>query len=191
MTKAELRKLYLQKRLDLSEAEYLQLSRQLCDNFFVQIDLSFVRVVHIFIPIERNREPNTWLFIDRIRREFPHIQLTVPRVNLETKELDNFLFEGLHQLAENAWGIMEPRQGIPTPYEKIDMVITPLLAFDVRGQRVGYGKGFYDKLFTKCSKSCKRIGISLFPPTEVIEDIQEFDEPLNKVITPTALFSFD
>jgi 5-formyltetrahydrofolate cyclo-ligase len=190
MTKAELRKVYQQKRLVLSEAEYLQLSRQLCDNFFIHVDLSFVNVVHLFIPIEKNREPNTWLFIDRIRREFPHIKLTVPRVNPETKELDNFYFEGLQQLEENAWGILEPGQGIPTPYEKIDMVITPLLAFDTQGQRVGYGKGFYDKLFARCRPNCIRIGLSLFAPVERIDDIRDFDEPLSMVVTPDQLYSF-
>ncbi|HEY3404996.1 MAG TPA: 5-formyltetrahydrofolate cyclo-ligase [Ohtaekwangia sp.] len=190
MTKAELRKIYLEKRLALSDAEYLQLSRQLCDIFFVQVDLTFVKVVHVFIPIEKNREPDTWLIIDRIRREFPHVRLSVPRVNAETKELDNFFFEGLHQLAPNSWGIREPKQGILTPYEKIDMVITPMLVFDRNGQRVGYGKGFYDKLFAKCSPSCKRIGLSLFPPVERIDDIREFDEPLSMVLTPANSFVF-
>lgn len=190
MTKAELRNIYLQKRAALSEVEYLQLSHQLCDRFFVSVDLSFVKVLHIFLPIEKNHEPNTWLMIDRIKREFPHIRLSVPKVNHQSKELDNFFFEGLHQLEINLWGIPEPKQGIPTPHEKIDLVITPLLAFDKRGHRVGYGKGFYDKLFSQCTPSCKRIGLSLFPPVQQIDDIQEFDEPLSMVLTPTDSLAF-
>lgn len=190
MTKAELRTTYLQKRAGLSEAEYLQLSHQLCDRFFVSEDLSFVNVVHTFLPIEKNHEPNTWLIIDRIRREFPHILLSVPKVNYKSKELDNYFFEGLHQLELNLWGIPEPKEGVLTPYEKIDMVITPLLAFDKQGHRVGYGKGFYDKMFTKCSPSCKRIGFSLFSPVEMIDDTDVYDAPLNVVITPSETYDF-
>ena len=44
----------------------------------------------------------------------------------------------------------------------LDIVITPLLAFDPHGYRVGYGKGFYDRFFASLHKDAKRIGISSF-----------------------------
>lgn len=187
MTKQELRKLYLDKRQQLSEAAYLSACHQLCEYFFAAIDLSFVRVVHVFLPIEKKREPNTWLIIDRIRREFPHIRLVVPRVNAATGEMDNFFYEGLHQLEHNAWGIAEPRQGVPAPTEKIDMVLIPLLAFDHQGNRVGYGKGFYDKFLAQCRANCRRIGLSLFPPIEHIDDIDVLDQPLEYAVTPQGV----
>lgn len=190
MTKKELRKIFLQKRLALSEAEYLQLSHRLCEMFFAAVDLSFVKVLHIFIPIPKNREPDTWLIIDRIRREFPHIRISVPRVNLTESTLENFFLEGLHQLKPNVWGIPEPTQGLPTPSEKIDMVIIPMLAFDQQGQRVGYGKGFYDKLLSGCRPDCKRVGISFFDGVEHIDDVQSHDQPLHMVITPTQARTF-
>src|SRR5688572_6186466 len=120
MTKQELRKLALQKRLAFSEAEYLQLNHQLCEIFFAHMDLSFVKVLHTFLPLEKNREPNSWLIIDRLRREFPHLRLSIPRVNSQTGELENIFFEGLHQLQLNSWGIQEPKQGVPTESDKID-----------------------------------------------------------------------
>ena len=106
MTKQELRKLYLQKRKELSEAEYLVLNQRLTDMFFSSIDLSFIKVVHTFLPVIEKREPDTWLIIDRIRREFPHIRLSIPKVNPDSNQLENFFFEGLHQLKENNWGIL-------------------------------------------------------------------------------------
>lgn len=189
MTKAELRKTYLQKRTQLSEAEYLQLSHQLCENFFAHIDLSFVKVLHTFIPIEKNREPNTWLLIDRIRREFPQVRLSVPRVKADG-ELENFFFEGLHQLVLNNWGILEPKQGVPTETSKIDTVLVPLLAFDQQGNRVGYGKGFYDKFLSSCKVGSRFIGLSLFEPAEQIDDIMEYDEPLTECVTPASTYNF-
>ncbi|MFD1000158.1 5-formyltetrahydrofolate cyclo-ligase [Ohtaekwangia kribbensis] len=190
MTKAELRKIYLAKRKSISEAEYLQLNHQLCENFFALVDLSFIRVLHTFIPIEKNREPNTWLIIDRIRREFPHIRLSIPKINTETGGLENFFLEGMHQLTLNTWGILEPKQGIPTEPEKIDMVLVPMLTFDMNGQRVGYGKGFYDRFLATCRPTVKSVGLSLYEPVEIIQDIEDHDVPLTYCVTPTQAFSF-
>lgn len=184
MTKPELRKLYLQKRKELNEAEYLALNHRLTEIFFTSIDLSFINVLHTFLPVVEKREPDTWLIIDRIRREFPHVRLSIPRINIETDQLENFYFEGLHQLKKNNWGIFEPTQGIPTPPEKIDMVLVPLLAFDKQGNRVGYGKGYYDRFLKKLKPSTLKLGISLFEPIEQIEAIQSFDIPLSGALTP-------
>jgi 5-formyltetrahydrofolate cyclo-ligase len=189
MTKDELRKIYLQKRTSLPEGTYEQLNKQLCDNFFAHIDLSFIKVLHTFLPIQKTREPDTWLIIDRIRREFPHVRISVPKINTETSVLDNFYFEGMHQLENNTWGIPEPKQGIPTPTEKIDAVLVPLLAVDKAGQRVGYGRGFYDKFLASCRPNSMKIGLSFFPPVEKITNLHSNDLPLNKVVTPSEVIS--
>lgn len=189
MTKQEIRRVYLEKRKSLSETEYVQLTFQLYQNFFSAIDLSFVQVLHTFLPITAKREVDTWLIIDRIRREFPHVRISIPKVNHETGELENFFFEGLHQLQPNEWGILEPKQGVPTEYNKIDMVLVPLLAFDKRGHRVGYGKGYYDRFLQKCKPTVRKIGLSLFDAEENIPS-EEYDVQLTEVVTPHAHISF-
>ncbi|MDH4058364.1 MAG: 5-formyltetrahydrofolate cyclo-ligase [Cyclobacteriaceae bacterium] len=189
MNKIELRKLYLEKRQALTEAEYLQRSHRICEFFFASIDLSFIKVLHTFLPITEKKEPDTWLIIDRIRREFPHIRLVVPRINDQQGELENFFFEGLHQLQKNKWGIDEPKQGVPAPPEKIDMVLVPLLAFDKHGNRVGYGKGYYDKFLSGCKPEVSKVGLSLFDPYENIPS-DPFDVILTHCITSVAFYSF-
>lgn len=188
MTKANARRDFLQKRAALPEGEYHQLNFQLYQQFFSLIDLSGVRCLHIFLPIEGKREVDTWPIIDRLRREHEHIRLSIPKVN--GSELENFYFEGIHQLKKNKWGILEPEQGVPTPTEKIDMVIVPLLAFDKSGNRVGYGKGFYDQFLAECRIRCQRIGLSLFEPIESIEDVDENDISLTHCLTPHHLYQF-
>ncbi|HEU5292851.1 MAG TPA: 5-formyltetrahydrofolate cyclo-ligase [Cyclobacteriaceae bacterium] len=189
MTKQELRKLYLEKRQSLSEADYGQRNFQLYQNFFSGIDLSFIKVMHVFLPIISKREVDTWLIIDRIRREFPHIRISIPKVNSKKGELENFYFEGLHQLETNDWGIQEPKQGIPTESEKIDLVLVPLLAFDLQGHRVGYGKGYYDKFLATCNSRCIKCGISLFEPEQEISGTTSTDIPLDHCITPAGKWS--
>lgn len=189
MTKPELRKIYLQKRQALSEAEYGQLNFQLYQHFFASVDLSFVKVLHTFLPIQSKKEVDTWLIIDRIKREHPHIRLSVPRVNATKGELENFYFEGLHQLITTEWGIQEPKQGIPTEPEKIDLVLVPLLTFDFKGHRIGYGKGYYDKFLARCKPETKKVGISLFPPIEKLPS-HAHDVQLTCCITPSGLIEF-
>jgi len=191
MTKEELRKIYLQKRRSLSDIEYEKLSIQICENFFNQIGLSTIKTLHIFIPIKKNKEPDTTFIIERIQQKFSHINLIVPRVNHSTEEMDNFFFEGFDQLEKNKWDILEPKEGNLIEPNRIDMVLIPLLAFDEQGHRVGYGKGFYDKLLSKCKSDCKRIGLSLLEPLTKIEDINPHDKKLHACITPSKTWNFE
>ena len=71
-----------------------------------------------------------------------------------------------------------------------DFVITPLLYADQFGNRVGYGKGFYDRFFSEINRNAVKIGVSFFPPNEEIDDVSDFDVPLNYLVTPTEVLSF-
>ena len=146
--------------------------------------------MHTFLPIKKNKEPDTWLIIDRIKTKFPNIRLSLPKVNHETGELVNFYWEGTDQIIENKWGISEPRQGTVIPPDKIDMVLVPLLVFDQEGNRIGYGKGYYDRFLSLCRKDCKKIGISFFPPVELISSKEDHDQKLDSVITPERSYEF-
>lgn len=190
MNKVELRKIYLQKRKALSEAEYVPLNFQLYQQFFTNIDLSFIKVIHTFLPVASKNEPDTWLIIDRLRREFPHIRISIPRTDTRANILENYYFEGLHQLVTTAWGIQEPRHGIPTETEKIDLVLVPLLAFDKNGHRVGYGKGFYDRFLSQCRPDCLKIGLSFFEFVDNVNGVESTDVNLNGCVTPTGLLKF-
>lgn len=190
MTKQEIRKIFLQKRFDLTAAHYLTFSQTICDRFFSTLNLSQIKVIHTFLPIEKNKEPNTWFIIERIRKEFLNIKISVPRINNQTGLLENFYFENHDQLKQNILGIPEPKQGMPTESKSIDLVLVPLLAFDDTGHRVGYGKGFYDKFLQTCHDQCRKVGLSLFEPIDSIDDTDKFDQKLDVVITPEKVYSF-
>jgi 5-formyltetrahydrofolate cyclo-ligase len=173
----------------LTEAEYVQLNVKLSQHFFAAVDLSFLQVIHLFLPVLAKREPDTWPIIDRLRREYPHLKIAVPRVNPQTGELDHFYFESLAQLTISPWGIQEPHSGVPAVPEEIDLVVIPLLAFDEFGNRMGYGKGYYDRFLNQCRPDAKRVGLSLFPPFEKLPT-EPHDMPLHLCITPTEVLSF-
>jgi 5-formyltetrahydrofolate cyclo-ligase len=190
MTKTELRKIYLDERLSLSDKEYERMNLGICENFFSHVDLSRVNVIHTFIPMEKTKEPDTWLIIERIQEEFPHIRISLPRINVKTIEIDNFFFETHKQLKTNPWGILEPQYGDATRTQDINMVLVPMLIGDQHGHRVGYGKGFYDKFLSTCREDCISVGLCFFEPIETIEDINTLDIPLKYCVTPLNVHRF-
>lgn len=190
MTKSEARKEFLKKRQALTDAQRDVLNLQLYHRLFASGYIDLVHTLHIFLSMERTREPDTWQIIDRIRREMPNIRLVIPRVN-DDGTMDHLYFEGLHQLKQSAMGILEPSQGVPASIHKIDMVLVPLVAVDVEGNRVGYGKGFYDRFLKDCRKDCKKIGISFFTPVEKFSDVQPHDVSMDVCFTPGGVFVFN
>ena len=184
MTKAELRKSNLIKQKALSPNERRSASDRIAENFFNEFDLRAVRFLHVFIPIEKFNEIDTRPVVERLWRDHPEIQVVVPRVDFETNELRNLRFERGTELAKNRWDIDEPTHRDEVDTEDIDAVLVPGLAFDHRGHRVGYGKGFYDRFLKSCSTSCAKIGLSYFEPVEIIDDSHDGDVPVNSIISP-------
>lgn len=188
MNKQGRRNAALKARVAMDEGEYQARSAAITGYFFSAFDLSFIKIVHTFIPVTEKREPDIWPLIERIRREFPQIRLSVPRV--EGNILQNFFFEGIHQLRTGAFGIQEPTQGIATETNKIDIVLVPTLTGDRYGNRLGYGKGFYDRFLIDCRDNCLKIGVSLLDPDAEELPVEEHDIRLNHLITPKGVMDF-
>jgi len=91
---------------------------------------------------------------------------------------------------KNENNIHEPMDGTVTAAGIIDMVFVPMLIFDTRGYRIGYGKGFYDKYLDQCRPDCIKVGFCYFDPVDKIEDTHDFDVPLNLCITPQKVYVF-
>ncbi|MBC7409004.1 MAG: 5-formyltetrahydrofolate cyclo-ligase [Arcicella sp.] len=191
MIKSQLRKYYLSKRKAISAEEIVIKSQQITDLFFQNFDLLKVENIHIFLPIIKHNEINTWLIIRRLQQKFPKIVILIPKIIPENFEIENFLFDE-KKLIVNPWGILEPsgeNQDKIEP-EKIDLVIIPLLIFDKNGNRVGYGKGFYDRFLQQCNPKTLKIGVCLEEPIEMIEDVNEFDIKMDFCITPIKIYKF-
>jgi 5-formyltetrahydrofolate cyclo-ligase len=192
MLKAELRKIYLARQKSLSTEERLEASRKISENLFRDFDFSRIRFLHCFLPIEKFNEIDTRLIFERVWREFPRIETLVPRVDFQTNEIENLRFKPETELVQNAWQISEPlhdEKNEKVETEKIDLVLVPLLCFDARGFRVGYGKGFYDKFLKNCRADCLKIGLSYFAPIAEIEDAHEFDVKLDFCVSPEKIFT--
>lgn len=191
MNKADLRKTFQLKRQGLSEQEAEELSEQICRQFFENISLQDVRYLHIFLPIALQREVNTWLIIRRLQEEHPRLGIVVSRTDWKSRQMHNFHLLPGTKITESSLGIPEPTEAEYCPVEKIDMVLLPLLAFDLEGNRVGYGAGFYDRFLSDCHSHAQKIGLSLFAPvSEKITDVHEHDIPMDACVCPDRIYYF-
>ncbi len=187
MLKHELRENYKIKRSHLSLDEISENSIRLVNNL-IQIPIWDFFYFHTFLSISKNKEVDTVPLITLLQGKDKNI--VVPKV-IGSNSMQHYLLTDSTTLKLNKWSILEPEEGIEVPEEKIDVVFVPLLAFDLLGNRVGYGKGFYDTFLAKCRPETLKIGLSLFDvEQETIGDVHENDIKLDYCVTPEKTFSF-
>ncbi len=188
ITKAEARNILSQKRAALTESACMKLD----DLLLIQlqrIDWSSTEILASFYPLAHKNEPNTWLFEKYIKTIYPFIRFCYPIIDSKENQMD-FYFE-TETLQFNAYGIQEPLPFNQVAPDMIDTILVPLLGFDQKGHRVGYGKGYYDRYLVKASKGMQKIGVSYFDPMDNFTDTNEFDVPLSCCITPWNTYEFE
>lgn len=172
------------------EKQSQQITARLFADFFVD---PTGLIVHTFLPIVRQNEVDTWPIIYRIWQNLPQIQVAVSVTDIATNRLAHYALTPETPLVENRLGIAEPQSKgcMAISSDQIDVVLVPLLAFDTRGHRVGYGKGYYDQFLSECRPDCLKIGLSLFEPILTISDVEPTDIRLDAGVTPKRTHNFN
>ena len=187
MFKKELRNKYKTLRQHLTQDEIDDKSIAIA-NKMLQLDVWEKTYFHLFLTIEEQKEVETEFVLQILAGKDKEI--VVAKSNFDTLEMTNYLLTDNTKFQKNEYNIYEPVDGIEVPNAKIDVVFVPLLAYDKLGNRVGYGKGFYDTFLSKCREDVIKIGLSFFEPEDVIEDVSPNDIRLDYCITSTTNYSF-
>ncbi|PZR24406.1 MAG: 5-formyltetrahydrofolate cyclo-ligase [Flavobacterium psychrophilum] len=187
MDKPSLRLHYknLRQALSLEEIEDKSLA---IANKVLSLDIWDKTYFHLFLTMEEQREVHTDFILHLLAGKDKEI--IVSRSDFETHRMIHFLLTDNTKLVKSKFGIPEPVDGIEVPSNKIDVVFVPLLAFDNNGQRVGYGKGFYDRFLSECRKDVITAGLSFFEAETEPIDAFDTDVPLDYCITPENVYSF-
>ncbi len=191
MKKSDIRNSFKEKRLQLTTAQIEKMDDLMLIHF-QKLSIDIPALIMTYSPIKKFNEFDPQLITDYCYFKKPDQQLFYPVVieegeNCEMRAVivdDNTFFE------TNKYGIDEPIDGIDMIPSEIDMFIVPLLAFDKKGNRVGYGKGYYDRFLKQCRKDCIKVGFSYFDAVEKIEDFNKYDIKLDYCITPERIFTF-
>ncbi len=189
MTKKEARISMRHKRHELSAID-IEKKNDLLLLSFQRLPLPYLNCVHSYLASERLREPDTSLILRYLQFRFPELKIAAPKVDIQSQTMTHFLITEGDRLEENIYGIDEPASGTSISPAEIDLVIVPLLAFDSEGNRVGYGKGYYDRFLSECRPDTIKIGLSFFEPVNRIDDVDSFDIRLNYCCTPGQIYSW-
>lgn len=136
--------------------------------------------IHCYMSIES--EVDTTPLITHALAE--HKQVVVPIVrgkNLVHSVLTSLARENL---VYDTWGIPHPRQVRLVQACTWDVIIVPVLAFDRTGYRLGYGKGFYDRMLASCGgSSIPSIGVAFAAQEVAAVPHNAYDVPLDWIVT--------
>jgi 5-formyltetrahydrofolate cyclo-ligase len=189
MIKSTVRKEFLQRRMNLQE-EDLQQQTALIASSFPKIKLPPVNYLLSYNPLASRHEFDVSVCEDILKEQNLIMRVAWPKIHVDLLEMEAVLVEKDGLFIKNKFNILEPIGGDLVQPRQLDLIFVPLLAFDARGYRVGYGKGYYDRYLTQCRADAIKIGFSFFDAIEYIEDIDEFDVPLNFCITPHRIYEF-
>ncbi len=189
MVKQEIRKIYIEKRKQLSPAQFDEQSEQMLQHF-TRLPLPVMDFILSYYPIPGRGEFNVAACEAVLRGRQQSAAIAWPRLRDDDLHMDAIPLGQDAVWLPNRYGIPEPVGGTAVSPLLIDLVLVPLLAFDSKGYRVGYGKGYYDRYLSTCRPEVIRIGFSFFECLDEIEDINEFDVPLNYCITPMRVYEF-
>jgi 5-formyltetrahydrofolate cyclo-ligase len=187
MRKVDIRKIMLEKRKSLTQKECAYLDDLLLIQF-QKFNWSSIHCIGSFYPIEAMNEPNTLLLTRYLKLMFPTLVIAYPKID-EKNGVFTF-FEETENFIHHKWGIKEPMPIHQIDASRLDLILVPLLGFDENGNRVGFGKGYYDKFFYNTKYTNFKMGISYFDPITKILDTDQFDVPLTHCITPWKCYEF-
>ena len=186
MDKKTLRLLYKRKRAELDSIKIEELSIEIA-NQILKLPIWGFDNFHIFMGVDNLKEINTNYIISVLQGRDKNI--IIPKV-ISNAQLTHYLLTDATKLKLNRWNVLEPINGIEVKPKSIQVVFVPLLAYDCYGDRVGYGKGYYDKFLSKCGEECLKIGLSFFNPEKKIPTSPK-DIRLNFCVTPKKIYNFN
>ncbi|MGI6232641.1 MAG: 5-formyltetrahydrofolate cyclo-ligase [Prevotella sp.] len=176
-SKSELRKIIREMKHEHSQSYLDECSTSICTHVIQHELIGKARIVFAYYSLED--EVNTHKLINQLLEMGKKVVL--PKVVGDgIMELREYASEA--DLKKGAFNIMEPTGNCFTAYNKIDVAIVPGMAFDRKGNRLGRGKGYYDRLLPQLI-NCYKIGICF--PFQLVDRVptNDFDIKMNEVIT--------
>ena len=187
MKKVDLRKKYKSLRHILTQDQIEDYSITIA-NQLLTLPIWNHSFYHLFLTITDQHEVNTDYILNILSGKDKNI--VVSKSNFTNNTLTNYLLTDATTFKLSDYNIPEPIDGIEILNHNIDVVFVPLLAFDLKGHRVGYGKGFYDNLLASCKPETIKVGLSFFDAEAEIEDVFSGDIPLDYCVTPKQVYKF-
>ncbi|MEM6642602.1 MAG: 5-formyltetrahydrofolate cyclo-ligase [Bacteroidota bacterium] len=179
ISKKLLRRTLLHQRKLLDPKVHEQRNLLLLRNLEKFLQENPARSLHVFLPIVQNREPDITPLLPKLWEK--GVQILASSTDLQRKRMCHFLLEQDTELVPNRVGIPEPIKGTEIALDGLDAMLVPSLMVDLKGNRIGYGGGYYDRLMKDLP--AVKIGLSLSNPVDCIVQTDHWDVHLDFTIT--------
>ncbi len=187
--KKVVRKTILQYRKLLDREIFDQRNESVLTNISQLVVEKKVNCVHSFLPIEKNREVNTWPIIGAMRKL--NVRAVLSATDFQRQTMSHFWDDDSLEFENDQFGIPTPINGKQANLAQVDMVLIPLLAADRTGNRIGYGKGYYDRLLSGMNPKVWKVGLTLGPVFDHFSFAEPHDINLNFCVTPHQIIDCD
>lgn len=177
MDKQSLRKLIAQEKKNHTAEQLKAWSSSILQQ--VENHPSFIHAGTVLLYYSLPDEVHTHAFIERWK---DRKRLILPVV-IGPTELELRCYTGKQDLAKGKFGIEEPIGKAFTAFQEIDLAIIPGVGFDKQGNRLGRGKGYYDRILPEIQ--APKIGICYHFQLFDTIPTNQYDQPMNEVITNT------
>ena len=173
----------------LTQEEHTLRSALVCEQAFKLITERQFKNIHLYLPLTKQREVNTTPLFQKLIGTSEH-QVVLPRVNSKSKTLESIAYHSTTKLVAGNFGVTEPSGKDHFDMKNLDVVLVPLISFDRKGFRIGYGGGYYDKFFEQAGDKLIKVGLAITPPLDYIPYSEPHDIPLDFCITHHGIYSF-
>ena len=177
--KEKLRKEIKEKRRKLTKEENRKKSKEVKERLFGLKEYRDAESVLFYVSYDDEVFTH-----DMIKEALKDKRVIVPISNKEDCSLSLSILKNWDDLEISSYGILEPKKDciIEVSIEDVDLIVVPGVAFDTKGNRMGHGKGYYDRLLEN-KKQIPTIGLAL--EFQIIDQIptEKHDIPLDKIVT--------
>lgn len=179
---------YKELRSQLTDTQIKNYSLSIA-NQLLQLSIWDYTFYHLFLTIEQQNEVQTDVILNILQGKDKHI--VISKSDFKTYTMQHCLLTDTTIIKHNQWGIPEPVTiDLPVMASQLDVVFVPLLVCDHKGNRLGYGKGFYDRFLQHCRADVLKIGLSFYPPIDTTLTRSQTDVPIDILVVPNQIYSF-
>lgn len=185
--KEELRRRLLEQRKEIPESTFKKSSAEIIDKLKQEIEYRNAEIIHCYVSMNDRREVDTHKLINEMLSSGKKV--VVPVTNFQEGTLSHMQLSSYDNLEANKWGVPEPGDGKEILPGELELVIVPMVAGDESCNRIGYGEGFYDRFLDQVT--CPKIGLIFERNVVKKVPVEDFDVPLDKIVTESRVVKRD
>lgn len=180
LSKEELRKAFLKMRVNFDSKKIEEYSDIVSKSILSHYLYNEMKNIMVYISFKN--EVNLKYLIEQSWMNGKNI--FIPKTNIVAHTMQPYQINSWDDTIKGNYNLIEPKNNLtPFPIDEIELVLVPGIVFDRKGNRLGYGGGYYDRFFSQFIVHPFRIGVCY--EFQLIDNLpsEQHDLPMNEIVT--------